>query len=86
MASTAAPPVLTLTKYEACEIVSGRAMLLAAGSATLLDESDIPEARDFVRIANRELLLGKIDAVVERCGVQHHVSTMQLPDNVHNLA
>ena len=73
---------VALTKYEACEIVANRALLLSGGSNILLSKEEMPKSRDFYLIAKRELLLGKLDVVVMRDDVEYHVSKMQLPDNI----
>ena len=73
---------IALTKYEACEIVGNRALLLASGSNILLSKEEMPQNTDFYVIAKRELLLGRLDVVVIRDDKEYHVSKMQLPDNI----
>ena len=75
---------VALTKYEACEIVANRALLLSGGSDILLSKEEMPKNKDFFVIAKRELLLGKLDVIVLRDKEEYHVSTMQLPDNIVN--
>ena len=73
---------VALTKYEACEIVANRAILLAGGSNILLSKDEMPKNNDFYVIAKRELLLGRLDVIVLRDNEEYHVSKMQLPDNI----
>ena len=73
-----------MTKYEACELVAGRAMLLAAGAPSALtpDELRALGTSDVVKVACREVQLRRVDAQIVRAGVAHAAPHMRLPDSV----
>ena len=73
---------MILTKYEVCEIVGGRAMMLSAGASTLLIPDQMPAGcSDTIRIASRELQLGLLDAKIVRGGVEYDLRQMRVPEN-----
>ena len=77
---------LFLTKYEATELISGRVMLLSRGAATFLTPKEVgPHRENLMWIACKELLLRRIDAKVVRDDREYDLSSMELPECVHNL-
>ena len=70
-----------MTKYEACEIISNRAMLLSSGSKPLVQTDN----KNLIEIAALELYEKKLDVLVVRDKEEIHIEKMQLPDVVKNL-
>ena len=70
-----------MTSYEACEIVSLRAILLSQGAPTLLSEQERAGQMDHPLIALRELQLGRLDVQVHRPEEVINAQDMRLPRN-----
>lgn len=76
-----------ITRFEACEVVAMRAVLLSQGATTRLRDNERQGVKDPVWIAREELLRGRIDAIVRRPVVggetlEYNVRDMILPTNI----
>ena len=73
---------ITLTRYEVAKLVGLRALQLEQDASPLID---VKPNEPFINIATRELHLGKLDAKVVRGEKAHHLSVVNLPQELHAL-
>lgn len=72
-----------MTRYEACQLVASRAILISQGATVNLTDDESRAEYDAVQIAKEELRLGRIDARIHRAYGGHvvelSVRDMKLP-------
>ena len=71
--------VIAMTKFEAPQVVAARAALLEGGAQTFLTCEELCQRTNPIWIATKELILGRIDAVIMRGDCEIHVKKCTLP-------